>query len=257
MCRHAADRIAASGLAYHPVMVGVVAIVQARMSSTRLPGKSMADVGGEPMLALLVRRLQHSEEIERIVVATSTEAEDDAIEVVARASGCAVYRGSRDDVLARFVGAAEGASGALVRVTGDCPLIDPGVVDEVIRLFHDTPGCAYASNIEPRTYPDGLDVEVLSPEILRWVAAEADDPRDREHVTTVIRRELPRLPSTALICEEQLGELRWTVDTCDDLEFIRQVVERLGARRHEARMPEILQAVRTAPSLAAFWGRRG
>ena len=209
------------------------------------------------MLALLLRRLQRSHEIERIVVATSSEPADDLIEGVARTSGCEAYRGPRDDVLARFVGAAEGASGALVRVTGDCPLIDPDVVDELIRLFHHTPGCVYASNIEPRTYPDGLDVEVLSPEILRQVAAEADDPYDREHVTTAIRRKLQRLPSAALVCEEQLGELRWTVDTSEDLDFIREVVGRLGPRRHEAAMLEILAAVRTEPSLVAYHGRRG
>ena len=217
----------------------------------------MADVGGEPMLALLLRRLQRSHELERIVVATSTERVDDPIEGAARAIGCEVYRGPRDDVLARFLGAAEGASGVLARVTGDCPLIDPGVVDEVIHLFHGTPGCVYASNIEPRSYPDGLDVEVFSHEILMRVAAESEDVRDREHVTTAIRRELHPLPSAALVCEDQLGELRWTVDTSEDLDFIREVVRRLGPRRHEARMLEILATVREEPSLAAYHGRRG
>jgi spore coat polysaccharide biosynthesis protein SpsF (cytidylyltransferase family) len=238
-------------------MAGAVAIVQARMSSTRLPGKSIADVGGEPMLALLLRRLQRSREIERIVVATSTEPGDDPIEDVARAIGCDVYRGPRDDVLARFVGAADGVSCALVRVTGDCPLVDPGVVDEVIRLFHRTPNCEYASNVEPRSYPDGLDVEVFSPEILRRVAAEANEPGDREHVTAVIRRELPLLTSAALVCDEQLGELRWTVDTSADLDFVREVVARLGHRRYTAGIQELLTAVRAEPSLVAYRGRRG
>lgn len=238
-------------------MAEVVAIVQARMSSTRLPGKSMADVEGEPMLALLLRRLRHSRKIERIVVATSTESADDPIAHIARELGGEVFRGSRDDVLSRFVGAAEGASDALVRVTGDCPLIDPVIVDEVIRLFHATPGCVYASNVEPRTFPDGLDVEVLSSERLRRLEVETDDPYDREHVTTAIRRELHRLPSAALVCEERLGELRWTVDTTEDLEFVREVAARLGSRRHEAEMAEIRTAVTTEPSLASFHGRRG
>jgi spore coat polysaccharide biosynthesis protein SpsF (cytidylyltransferase family) len=238
-------------------MPGVLAIVQARMSSARLPGKSLADVGGEPMLALLVRRLQRSLEVERIVVATSSERIDDPIEELARTIACDVHRGPRDDVLARFVSAAEGTSGALVRLTGDCPLLDPGVVDEVIRLFHRTPGCVYASNIEPRTYPDGLDVEVFSREILEHVAAETDNAHDREHVTTAIRRELHRLPSAALVCDEKLGDLRWTVDTSEDLEFVREVVRRLGRHRHAAGMREILVAVRQEPSLAEYCGRRG
>ena len=238
-------------------MAEALAIVQARMSSTRLPGKSMADVGSEPMLALLLRRLRRAREVERIVVAASTEPADDVIEEVAREIGCDVYRGPRDDVLARFAGAAEGHSGALARLTSDCPLIDAAVVDDVIRLFHRTPDCVYASNIEPRTYPDGLDVEVLSSEILGRVAAQADDPYDREHVTTAIRRHLNRFPSAALICDDQLGDLRWTVDTGEDLDFVRELVARLGPRRYTAGMREILEAVRKAPSLAEYQGRRG
>jgi spore coat polysaccharide biosynthesis protein SpsF (cytidylyltransferase family) len=227
------------------------------MSSTRLPGKSVADVCGEPMLALLLHRLEQSREIDRIVVATSTEAADDAIEGLANAGGYEVYRGPRDDVLTRFAGAAEGVQEAIVRVTGDCPLIDPSVVDELVRLFHLTPGCAYASNVEPRSYPDGLDVEVLSPQILAWLAAEADDPYDREHVTTAIRRDVQRYPSASLLYEEQLGELRWTVDTAHDLEFVRKVVERLKTRRYQAGLLEILAVIHEEPSLAAYHGRRG
>jgi len=238
-------------------MAGVLAIVQARMSSTRLPGKSLADVEGEPLLALLVARLRQSLEIDRILVATSTDSADDPIEVEAHALHCEIHRGERDDVLARFVGAAATADGPLVRLTGDCPLIDPGIVDEVIRLFERTAGCVYASNIEPRTYPDGLDVEVFSKAILEQIAATTDDPFDREHVSSAIRRELPRLPFAAVVCDEQLGDLRWTVDTADDLEFVRRIVARLGNRRHVAGMREVLAAVRQEPSLATFRGHRG
>jgi len=236
---------------------GALAIVQARMSSTRLPGKSLADVGGEPMLGLLLRRLRRSHEVERIVVATTTASDDDPIEELAREMGEEAYRGSRDDVLSRFVGAAAGASEVVVRLTGDCPLIDPDLVDDVIRLYRRTPDCQYASNIEPRTYPDGLDVEVLSHEILERVGAETEDAHDREHVTTAIRRELHRLPSAALVCEPDLGELRWTVDTREDLEFVREVVRRLGLQRHTAGMSEILEVVQRDPSLAEYHGRRG
>jgi spore coat polysaccharide biosynthesis protein SpsF (cytidylyltransferase family) len=227
------------------------------MSSTRLPGKSVADVGGEPMLALLLRRLQRAQEIERIVVATSTEPIDDPIEEVARTLDCGVHRGPRDDVLTRFVDSAAGHAGPLARVTGDCPLIDPLIVDEVIRVFRADPECVYASNVEPRTYPDGLDVEVLSLDVLREIDAEVEDPEDREHVTSAIRREVGRFRAASLVCDRQLGHVRWTVDTKEDLAFLRELVARLADRRAEAGMDEILKAVRQDPSLAYYHGRRG
>jgi spore coat polysaccharide biosynthesis protein SpsF (cytidylyltransferase family) len=227
------------------------------MSSTRLPGKTLADVEGEPLLALLLRRLQHATELDRILVATSDETIDEPILDLVRTFGCDVYRGSRDDVLGRFVGAADAHPGPLVRITGDCPLIDPELVDETIRLFAGTPGCAYASNIEPRTFPDGLDVEVFNVETLRWASEHAVDASDREHVTTVVRRNLEAMTTAAVTCDEELGELRWTVDTSEDLEFLRAVVRRLGQRRHSAGVTEILGAVRAEPSLARLHGIRG
>jgi spore coat polysaccharide biosynthesis protein SpsF (cytidylyltransferase family) len=236
---------------------GALAIIQARVSSTRLPGKSIADVDGEPMLVLLLRRLERADEVERIVVATSTEPEDDVVEEVAREVVANVYRGPLQDVLTRFVGAAEGHRGPLVRVTADCPLVDPQVVDEVIRLFERTSGCAYASNVEPRSYPKGLDVEVFSTETLAWADAETRNQADREHVTALVRRSLAQFPVANLQREVDLSALRWTVDTSDDLEFVRTVVARLGSRRHSAGLLEILAAVRCEPSLAAFRGERG
>lgn len=238
-------------------MARALAIVQARMSSTRLPGKSLSDVGGEPMLALVLRRLLRAREIHRIVVATSTEPADDAIPSIARRTRVDIYRGDLDDVLARFMEAAAGHPGPLVRVTADCPLIDPAVVDDAIRLFERTPGCEYASNLEPRSYPVGLDVEVFSAATLKWAAETTGRLTDREHVTTLIRRNLSQFRAVALVSEEQLSDLRWTVSTIEDLEFVRAAVARLGQRRHTAGFGEILAAVRREPSLAGFQGRRG
>jgi spore coat polysaccharide biosynthesis protein SpsF (cytidylyltransferase family) len=237
--------------------VTALAIVQARMSSTRLPGKSLADVDGEPLVALLLRRLGHASELDRIVVATSIDAIDDPIRDLAELLGSTVYRGSRDDVLARFIGAAALHPGPLVRITGDCPLIDPEVVDQTVRLFEATPGCGYASNIEPRTFPDGLDVEVFDARTLRWASEHALDPSDREHVTTVIRRNLGSMTTASVTCDQELGDLHWSVDTSDDLEFVRAVVRRLGTRRHTAGLAEILSTVGEEPSLAKFRGIRG
>jgi spore coat polysaccharide biosynthesis protein SpsF (cytidylyltransferase family) len=227
------------------------------MSSTRLPGKSTADIGGEPLLALLLLRLRRASEVGRILVATSVEDEDDVIEDVARGLNVDVHRGPRDDVLARFAGAVAGHEGPVVRVTADCPLIDAEVVDDVVRLFRQSASCAYASNIEPRTYPDGLDVEIVAPGIIDLLADEVNDSRDREHVTTAIRRDPSRFRSVSLRCDDHLGDLRWTVDTQHDLDFVRALVARLGARRHAAGMNEVLRAVRADPSLADFHGRRG
>lgn len=240
-----------------PQNVEVLAIVQARMSSTRLPGKVVADVCGEPMLLLLLTRLQAARSVRGILVATSTDASDDGIEDVARKAGCETYRGSLDDVLGRFVAAAANDEGPLIRITADCPLIDPGLVDAVAELFARTPNCAYASNIEPRTYPDGLDVEVFSRQALERAAEVATDPRDREHVTAVMRRDPARFAAAALVCDEPLGDLRWTVDTEADLDFLRLVVARLGEGRYTAGMRDILDAVRAEPSLVDYRGRRG
>jgi spore coat polysaccharide biosynthesis protein SpsF len=238
-------------------MEKALAIVQARMSSTRLPGKSLADVHGESVLALLVRRLARARTLDRVVVATSTDDDDDAIAAAAEALEVGCHRGPRDDVLARFAGAASGHRGPIVRITADCPLIDPVLADAVVDLFAATPRCEYASNIEPRTYPDGLDVEVLSPALLRRLVVETQDPYDREHVTTLVRRRGGDVVSAFLVGDEPLGALRWTVDTQEDLDFVRAVVERLGSRRHEAGFVEILDAVRGKPSLATFQGLRG
>lgn len=224
------------------------------MSSSRLPGKSLADIGGEPALALLLRRLRRARSLDEIVVATSTDQIDDAIAGLAAELGVAVGRGPRDDVLARFVGVVGDRTGPVVRITGDCPLIDPQVVDATVELFLSTSGCKYASNLEPRAVPDGLDVEVVDADVLRAIANETLSPADREHVTAAIRSQPERFPAASLPGTAELGRLRWTVDDPEDLAFMRAVVARLGAERYTAGIEEILSAVRAPPSLASFGG---
>jgi spore coat polysaccharide biosynthesis protein SpsF (cytidylyltransferase family) len=179
----------------------------------------------------VLRRLGRASTVDRVVLATSEEPADDALEELASSVGVDVHRGPRDDVLTRIAGAAAGHDGPIVRITADCPLIDPGVVDDVVGLFERTPGCAYASNVEPRTYPDGMDVEVVAAAALAAAHAEVKDPFAREHVTTAIRADPQRFPSASLVHEgEDLGDVRWTVDHPEDLEFVRAIVERLGRR---------------------------
>jgi spore coat polysaccharide biosynthesis protein SpsF len=209
------------------------------------------------MLALMLRRLTQVDGAGELVVATSGGTDDDPVEEAAAPLADRVHRGSLDDVLDRFLGAIGDHDGPVVRLTADCPLADPAIVAATLARFMATPGCGYASNYHPRTFPIGLDVEVCSAAALREVAAETDDPYDREHVTPALEREPERFRHAALVNDEDLGELRWTVDHEEDLEFVRRVVERLGDRCHVAGMEEILAAVRAEPSLAGFEGRRG
>jgi spore coat polysaccharide biosynthesis protein SpsF (cytidylyltransferase family) len=227
------------------------------MSSSRLPGKTLADVDGEPMLALLLRRLRRARKVGEIIVATSSEPGDEEIALLAAELGMNAVRGSRRDVLARFLAAIGDRDGPVVRITGDCPLIDPEIVDETIERFRSVPGCVYASNVQPRSFPDGLDVEVIDAGALRAIAREPLSADDREHVTSAIRAAPERFRQAALVHEPDLGQLRWTVDEPEDLRFVRALVGRLGDRRYDAGLQEILRAVRRAPSLAGLHGRRG
>jgi spore coat polysaccharide biosynthesis protein SpsF len=203
-----------------------LAVVQARAGSTRLPGKVLMSVAGRPMLAFMLERLAGTH-VDRLVVATSTDRRDDAVAEVAAAAGVAVVRGSESDVLARFAMALDThPADVVVRLTADCPLIDPALVDEVVAA-RAAAGADYASNTIVRTYPDGLDVEVLTAGALSTAAAEATDPAEREHVTPFVYRRPERFRLVSVVGPEALGHERWTVDTADDLERVRAIVAQL------------------------------
>jgi spore coat polysaccharide biosynthesis protein SpsF len=207
--------------------VTTVVVVQARTGSSRLPGKVLSEVGGRPMLGFMLARLRPLA-VDAIVVATSVEGRDDPVAEVARASGVSVVRGSESDVLGRFVAALEAHPGdAVVRLTADCPLMDPAIVQRAVDV-HLASGAGYTSNTLVRTYPDGLDVEVVAAGALRAAAAEATDPIEREHVTPFVYRRPERFPLRAVLGPELLGHERWTVDTADDLARIRAIVDALA-----------------------------
>ena len=199
------------------------------MGSTRLPGKVLADVHGRPMLGLLLERLtrvvQLSEHHVTIAVATSDLAQDDPVAALAKAMDVAVVRGAERDVLARFELALDQYPSAdtVVRLTGDCPLLDPVLVAEALDL-HANVGADYTSNTLVRTYPDGLDVEVIAARALRAAAAEATDRDEREHVTPFVYRRPARFELHVLRGVDDLGDERWTIDTPDDLDFLRTLV---------------------------------
>jgi len=222
-----------------------VAIVQARMGSSRLPGKVLMDIGGVSMLARVVMRLRAAKRVDAIVIATSIAIGDDAVVREAGRLGAGVFRGSETDVLARFVGAAASyRADAIVRVTADCPLLDPEVVDAVIAALGDD--VDYASNTHVRTYPRGLDVEALHRDTLVRIGRMATSAAAREHVTAFVM-EQPELFRTCQVCAERDdSDLRWTVDTDEDLALVRELYAagELGYR-------ELVAHVRARPEIAA------
>ncbi len=213
-----------------------MAFIQARMGSTRLPGKVLEPLADRPALARIVERLRSVPALEEVAVLTSDLAGDERIVELCRAGGIRCFRGSEHDVLDRFQRAAE-ALGArrLVRVTADCPLIDPEVVGRLLELAAAQPEDAYASVATGavgaergwRRYPDGLDAETFSADTLAATWREARDPYEREHVTPFIWRRPERFRVVVLEAEEDLGEERWTIDYPADLELVRAIYERL------------------------------
>ena len=201
-----------------------VAILQARMSSSRLPGKVMKPLAGRPMVERQIERLRRCETLTRLVVATSEDASDDGLASFLPSIGVEVYRGPLTDVLGRYVGAIEtlGVSGQVVRLTADCPLADPGVIDDCVRLQAKL-GVDYCSNGRNRTYPRGLDVESFDAEDLLTAGREATDPYDREHVTPFLYRPGALFTQGELVQDRDESALRWTVDTPQDYAFVEKV----------------------------------
>jgi spore coat polysaccharide biosynthesis protein SpsF (cytidylyltransferase family) len=208
----------------------VVAIVQARMGSTRLPGKVLADLDGEPLLAHVLRRAGAAASVDEVVLATTREPRDDALLSVAEAADVRIVRGSEDDVLGRYTVAADAAlADIVVRITGDCPLLDPAVVDTVVESLEKS-SADYASNILQRTFPKGLDVEALHHDVLTRVARLASSVAAREHVTWFIREERPDLFVRRSVTTEDgdWSELNWSVDSSEDLERVRALLRAHG-----------------------------
>jgi spore coat polysaccharide biosynthesis protein SpsF len=204
----------------------IAAIIQARMGSTRLPGKVLMDLGGETVLARVVRRLQRSTLIDEIVVATTHSVADRAIVRECHRLSVAVFCGDENDVLDRYYRAAQsiGAEG-IVRITSDCPLIDPEVTDNTVRLFLERQP-DYASNALQRTYPRGLDTEVMTRDALECAWREARLSYQRAHVTPYIYENPDRFCILPVTNETDYSSHRWTLDTPEDLVLLRAIYDR-------------------------------
>lgn len=215
----------------------LVVVIQARMTSSRLPEKVLADICGKPSLQIMFERISSSASVDKVVVATTINTSDDPIVKLCNKLGYKTFRGGEFDVLARVLQAAESENAeVVVRLTADCPMIDPGVIDEIVTAFsinkHD-----YLSNTIERTYPDGLDVEVMSINALREAHNKAVAPFLREHVTPYISGKRPDLGAGdfrigQIRFASDFSHIRWTLDTKEDLQRIRSLVSKLPEDYH-------------------------
>jgi len=228
-------------------MMKIVAIVQARMGSTRLPGKVMEKIGGEPMLYHVIKRAQKAKNINLVVVATSTASEDDQIETFCNEEGIRCFRGNETDVLDRYYQTAiANDADVIVRLTADCPVLDSDVVDKVVDIFLEGK-YDYVSNTIKPTYPDGLDTEVFSIKALENAWTHAKLMSEREHVTPFIHKNPDLFGVFNLINEPDLSDFRWTVDEPADLKFIRKVFSYFDS--FEFGMKEILLLLSKHPEI--------
>ncbi len=254
-----------------------IAIIQARMSSSRLPGKVLLPIAGQPMLAWVVERTRRAQTIDEVIVATTTDPGDDAVAAFCQAQGYGCSRGSEQDVLDRYYQAAKSVhADIVVRITADCPLVDPALVDDAVNTLIGgrtrTPRFDFVANRLPRpwgrTYPIGLDTEVFTFDILEQAWKRAIAKHQREHVTAYFYDETPTeylrtqvadAPFSSAMTPDGLhiallhhhpdyGHYRWTVDTPEDLELIRQIAARFSDDAFSWK--EVLSLVKREPQLA-------
>ncbi len=202
----------------------VVAIIQARMGSTRLPGKMMKDINGTPMVQFVVESVKKTKKVDEVWLATTVNPEDEVLARWAEENNVLLYRGSSDDVLDRYyqTGKLAGAD-VIVRVTGDCPLIDPSVIDQVVEEFLKG-GADYVCNTQPPTFPDGLDVEVCSFAAIEKAWKEAELSSEREHVMPYIWKHPELFRIKNVVHDPDWSHYRLTLDTVEDFELIGKVI---------------------------------
>lgn len=234
----------------------IAAIVQARMGSTRLPGKVLMNLAGKPVLWHVITRLQHASLLDRICVATTRESEDDCIEESCGMWNISVYRGSRDDVLSRYyecakrIGMQRGKEDYIVRITADCPFVDPAIVDILIEKAV-TGHYDYVSNTDPPTFPDGLDVEVFRFEVLETAVKEAKLNSELEHVTPFIRNNRSFLKYNHASTPD-LSNIRLTLDTCEDYKTITAIYDALYREGEIISLTNVLNLLETRSDILAI-----
>jgi len=224
----------------------IVATIEARMTSSRLPGKVLLPAAGKPMLQHLIDRLRSVPSVDDIVVATTVNETDDVIENFCTDSGVMCYRGSEDDVMLRVIGAAEKAQADLVvEITGDCPIIDPEIVEQTIRMYLANTA-DYVSNAHIRSYPDGMDAQVFRLATLRQSAEMTSDRLDREHVTLHIRNHPELFSHIHLVAPPELHwpELGLTLDERSDYELLKKIIEYFGSENQLFGCTDVVRLLR-------------
>lgn len=226
-----------------------VAILQARMSSSRLPGKVMLPINGEPMIFRQIQRIRQASTIDQVIVATSKDSSDDSLAEFLVSKEIEVFRGSLDDVLSRFLEIQrETYATAIIRLTGDCPLVMPELIDTMVAKFYET-DVDYLSNTLKPTYPDGLDVEVIKPSALARLASFDLSGAEREHVTLGIYSRSSIFTLENFRGKKDLSQKRWTVDYLEDLAFIRQVFSEFEGREPFFTLEDIMELIVNNPGL--------
>ncbi|ADU49143.1 cytidylyltransferase domain-containing protein [Intrasporangium calvum] len=227
----------------------VVVAIQARMGSTRLPGKVLQDLGGMPVLSWVVRACLAASRPDQVIIATSTSPGDDAIVAAGRNLGVPIVRGSEDDVLARYLQAVdEHSADAVVRITADCPFTDPALIDAVVAAWRADSTLDYVSTFVVRTLPHGLDVEIVSAKALQRVGRRASG-HDRVHVTSGIYSAPDQFRVMGLCFAPDATDLRVTIDTPEDLKALRGIVEARGTT--PMGREELVSLLRNRPDLVA------
>ena len=230
----------------------IYAIIQARMGSSRLPGKIMLDLAGRPVLWHVIDRVNYSKYVNKIVVATSIESKNDEVRHFCDKNSVLCFSGSEDDVLDRFYNAAINNSisddDIIIRITADCPLIDPNIIDKTIERFLEV-NADYASNTVIPTYPDGLDCEVMRFSALSKAWEDAKLKSEREHVTPYIRNHPELFKITSIENDEDISSLRWTLDEKEDYQLIKLIYDELYEENNIFLMDDILDFAKSNPNI--------
>ncbi|WKA47114.1 glycosyltransferase family protein [Geobacillus zalihae] len=227
----------------------VAAIIQARMGSTRFPGKVLKKVLGKTLLEYQIERVKRAKTIDEIIIATTTKESDDPIVQLCQQLSIPYYRGSEEDVLSRYYEAAtEFGVDVVVRLTSDCPIIDPNVIDKVVEHYLENKDrYDYVSNTLTRTYPRGLDTEVMSYEVLKKAHDEAKELIYREHVTAYIYHHPDQFRLCNVSNEKDESKHRWTVDTEEDFLLIKNILETLYPLNPLFTLEDVIQILRDKP----------
>lgn len=226
-----------------------LAVLQARMSSTRLPGKVMMEINGLPMIHWQIQRILEASSVDKLIVVTSTDPSDDCLAEFLEGHSITVHRGSLDNVFSRFIEVAtQYHHDAIIRLTGDCPLVMQELLDKMVMEFYQSDSDYLSNTLDP-TFPDGLDIEIIKHGTLERLAAFALEPKELEHVTYGVYKRPEIFKLTNFLNEIDQSALRWTVDYQEDLDFVRAIFGQFSGREKDFSFSDVCQFLQENPNL--------